>query len=318
MEAVQGGVANVVESAVGTANDVVGAATQAAASATRHRERERSSDRNSEDSSKRHPHARADGRRERWAEHRKARRAELIDAATDAVIEYGAGVGMDQIAAAAKTSKTVIYRYFSDKADLHQAVAQQAATRLIERLVEALEGVTGPRETLEAGVTAFLTEIEERPEVYRFVMMRVAQTADAAARDRDDDRPILDYPSIIGELVSMQIAFYMKTNGLDPVRSRPWGVAIVGFIRSASEWWLEHPDSMTRKDLSEYLTALLWGGMGGLYLSAGLETEVAPPEGLFPVLAKDARAEARANAGAGSGTDVDAAIQAVSYALGRG
>ncbi|SDI83094.1 transcriptional regulator, TetR family [Frankineae bacterium MT45] len=292
--------------AVGTANDVVEAATSSV--------RRPPGDRQAADSAKKHGGARTDGRRERWAEHRKARRSELIDAATDAVIEYGANVGMDQIAATAKTSKTVIYRYFSDKADLHQAVAEQAATHLIEGLVAALEGVTLPRDTLAAGVNAFLTEIDERPEVYRFVMMRVAQNSEALS-PRDERRRVLDYPSIIGELVSMQIAFYMKISGLDPIRARPWGVAIVGFIRSAGDWWLEHRDSMSRDELSEYLSALLWSGMGGLYISAGMEVEISPPPGIFPILPKDARIEARAMAEKNTGTDIDAAIQSVRQAF---
>jgi AcrR family transcriptional regulator len=55
-----------------------------------------------------------DGRSSRWTAHRAARREELIDAAVIAIGRHGASVGMDQLAAIARTSKPVIYRYFLD------------------------------------------------------------------------------------------------------------------------------------------------------------------------------------------------------------
>ena len=45
---------------------------------------------------------------------------------------------------------------------------------------------------------------------------------------------------------------------------RPWGAAIVGLVKAAGDWWLEHPTVMTRAELAESLTILLWGEAGGL------------------------------------------------------
>jgi AcrR family transcriptional regulator len=89
---------------------------------------------------------RPDGRRTRWAEHRAARRVELIEAAMDAVRAHGANVGMDQIARAARTSKPVIYRYFADKADLYRAIVTETAGSWLRRIVAALDGVTARRD----------------------------------------------------------------------------------------------------------------------------------------------------------------------------
>ena len=47
---------------------------------------------------------------------------------------------MDQIAAEAKTSKPVVYRYFTDKADLYLAVGQRVAQGLVDRITEAVDG----------------------------------------------------------------------------------------------------------------------------------------------------------------------------------
>ena len=56
-----------------------------------------------------------DRRDSRWDEHRERLRRALVEAALAAVGRHGAGVGMDEIAAAAGTSKAGLYRHFSDR-----------------------------------------------------------------------------------------------------------------------------------------------------------------------------------------------------------
>jgi hypothetical protein len=50
----------------------------------------------------------------------------------------------------------------------------------------------------------------------------------------------------------------------EPALRRPWGTAIVGLVKAAGDWWLEHPAELTRAELAESLTVLLWGADGGL------------------------------------------------------
>ncbi len=218
--------------------------------------------------------SRKDGRSARWAEHRTARRAALIESAISAIREYGAGVGMDQIAAVAHTSKPVIYRYFTDKADLHRAVVGRAAADLLERLVAALESVTDPRDTIAAGIDAFLAMLDDDPELYRFVVSHQSDTAGL----------MREYVAGIGAIITQRLADYLAAAGRNPSGATPGGVAIVGFIRAAADWWIEHPDQMTRADLTEYLTSLLWGGAAGVYALAGITVDNRPPEHLFPTL----------------------------------
>ena len=72
-----------------------------------------------------------DGRSARWVRHREERRQSLVDAAIRAICRHGATVGMDEIAAEAGTSKTVIYRHFEDRAGLYRAVAQRVDQRVV-------------------------------------------------------------------------------------------------------------------------------------------------------------------------------------------
>ena len=111
-----------------------------------------------------------DRRDSRWDEHRKARRSELVDAALTAVGRHGAGVGMDEIAAAAGTSKTAVYRHFADRGELHTAVCARVAEQLTGTLRAAMQRSTDPRGMLGAAIEAYLAFLEADPEVYRFVV----------------------------------------------------------------------------------------------------------------------------------------------------
>src|ERR687889_993602 len=111
-----------------------------------------------------------DRRDSRWDEHRKARRRELVDAALAAVGRHGAGVGMDEIAATAGTSKTAVYRHFADRGELHTAVCARVAEQLTGTLRAAMHSSTDPRGMLGAAIDAYLAFLEADPEVYRFVV----------------------------------------------------------------------------------------------------------------------------------------------------
>ncbi len=75
-----------------------------------------------------------DGRSTRWDQHRATRRRELVEATLRAIRKHGAGVGMDDIAAVAGTSKTVIYRHFSDRQGLYAAVCESVDALILHNL----------------------------------------------------------------------------------------------------------------------------------------------------------------------------------------
>ena len=191
---------------------------------------------------------RRDGRRERWAEHRAARRTELIDAVLAAVRAQGPGVDMDDVASTSGIAKTVFYRYFKDKADLYLTVGRSVGEQLVEDVVAAVEGTRHPREMIAAGVDTFLRAVEDDPDVYRFVLQRPANAAAAS-----------DYSAVISRHVSRVIGDLLRAGGRDAGVAEPWGFAMVGAVRSAAERWLDEP-TMSREALAGYLTDLLWAG----------------------------------------------------------
>lgn len=219
---------------------------------------------------------RPDGRSSRWIAHRSARRDELIDAAIAAISEFGSSAGMDQIAAKAKTSKPVVYRYFADKTELYRAVS----TRLVGRVLNSLVGVAAtnppPRALIHASIDAYLELLEHNPELYRFVTEH--PIIDAADGERTP------FSTVVADLLSAQLGAQLREGNLNPAWAHPWGDGIVGFINSAGLWWLDHRDAMSRPELTAYLGALIWGGAAGVYQYVGEPADAKPAAGVFPPL----------------------------------
>jgi AcrR family transcriptional regulator len=216
--------------------------------------------------------AHVDGRRVRWAAHRTARRDALVDAAIEAVTRFGADVGMDQLAAVARTSKPVIYRYFTDKNDLYGAVGTKVVTRILAGLPEVDEH-SRPREIFTAWVDAYLGFISDNPALYHFIARYQPPRSDASGkaappygtRASASEAPGVDPNRLIAVSIGTQLAHGLELVGLDPQRAQPWGEATLGFVRAAGLWWLDHSHDMTRAELTEYLTTLLWDGAGHIY-----------------------------------------------------
>ena len=132
----------------------------------------------------------ADGRRSRWTEHRRARREELVAAAVEAVRAAGPDFAVDDVARSAGVSKTVIYRYFTDKDELVDAVLERISDAvLLPRLLGELGAstpTTAPR--LRAVIAAFVALIEDEPELYRFAYAHAGRSGRAdlvAATERE-------------------------------------------------------------------------------------------------------------------------------------
>ena len=93
-----------------------------------------------------------------------------------AIRKHGANVGMDDIAAQAGVSKTVLYRHFGDRAGLYAAVVESVHSYIHEGLTNALK-LTDAADIgrLATDIAdAYLGLVERDPEIYRFVLVRPA------------------------------------------------------------------------------------------------------------------------------------------------
>jgi AcrR family transcriptional regulator len=202
--------------------------------------------------------SRRDRRDSRWDEHRRARREQLVDATIAAVGRHGAGVGMEEIATAAGTSKAVVYRHFADRSELHVAVCARVAANLTDRLREAMDTTTDPRQMLTAAVETYLAFLEADLELYRFVVQ-----GPPVGHPADSD-PIANLSSLVGNQAAALVAVVLEQAGRDPAAALPWGHGLVGLVRSAADWWLQADRPMPRVELAAHLTDLTWAGLSGV------------------------------------------------------
>lgn len=214
-----------------------------------------------------------DRRDSRWDAHREQRRAQLVGAAIGAIRRHGAGVGMDDVAAAAETSKTVVYRHFGDRSGLYTAVCESVAAVLLGEIRRATTEAMGapdggPRAAVSAGIDAYLRLIESDPELYRFVVHRPLLTQPTGSRTASPPQsadPVNDLVTVIGDEIATVIGDRLRSTGNEPGdAARPWGHAIVGLVRGAADDWLIRPNGMTRERLATHLTDLAWSGLSGL------------------------------------------------------
>lgn len=181
-----------------------------------------------------------DGRAARWQSHREERRRELIKAARKAVHALGSDASMEDIAAAANTSKSVYYRYFGDKAGLQQAMGEVVLGQMQRRMKEAAESAQTPREGLFAMVSAYLQMAESSPNVYAFVT-RLTH-GEPSAQDAIAASGALGH---FFESISAMMAQPMREHlGAEKeALIEYWPTAAIGLVRNAGEMWLGSPAS---------------------------------------------------------------------------
>ena len=219
-----------------------------------------------------------DRRDSRWDEHRRARREQLVTATLAAVGRHGAGVGMDEIAAEAGTSKTVVYRHFADRSELHVAVCARVAEQLTRKLREAIGSSDHPRQMVTAAVETYLVFIEADPEVYRFVVGH-ALVDRPVGLVTDEKDPISNLSDLVGDEVGALVGAALTRAGQDTAAAAPWGHGVIGLVRAAADWWLRADRPMPRAQLAAHLTDLAWTGLRGVVTpSPSTQTPASPME----------------------------------------
>ncbi|WP_105030651.1 TetR/AcrR family transcriptional regulator [Arthrobacter ruber] len=207
-----------------------------------------------------------DGRSSRWEKHRAERRRQLIKTARRAVSSLGPKASMEDIAAAADTSKSVYYRYFGDKTGLQRAMAEVVIGQMQQKVIDAAKAAATPREGLHSMVLAYLQMAQTSPNVYAFVT-RVGIAESAAADDGDQDT-LAHFLAAITEMVARPMRAYLlspdRAAGPDDAAPRYWPAAAIGMVRAAGEHWLctpDGPDKPSEEQMARHITDWLFDGI---------------------------------------------------------
>lgn len=191
----------------------------------------------------------ADGRSTRWVEHRARRRRELVEDTLRAIRLHGPTVGMDEIAAVAATSKSVIYRHFTDRRGLYGAVVEATMDYILHNVRSAMADAHSDLIDVVADMTrAYLALVERDPEIYSFVLARPIspETRDA----------VTGLTTRIGDELTTTIAARLAELGRSTAPATTWGHGLVGFIRAATDDWAASRRQRPVEDVVDDIIAL--------------------------------------------------------------
>ncbi len=174
-----------------------------------------------------------------------------------AIRVHGAGVGMDEIAARAGTSKTVIYRHFGDRAGLYDAVVESVHAYIRDGLTEALAAtedgdLTHLTDTLADG---YLSLVERDPHIYRFVMNG---PGGGGAVDPGGRVPV-----VIADYVAQILVEHAGASGVDRATAETWAHGLVGFIQAVCDRWMDAPAREPRDAVVARISALFTPAFAG-------------------------------------------------------
>jgi AcrR family transcriptional regulator len=187
---------------------------------------------------------------------RADRRGQLLDIARGVFASRGfEATALEEIAEAAGVSRPIIYNHFGDKSGLFQAVVAREIEQVQALVSQAISAPGKPRDLIEQGLRAFFTYVREQPEGHGVL------TRDAPLH--------LSTSGVAGMLdglaarVTEVVAEAMATLGADPAPAPIYAHALIGLGAHVGRWWQDHPD-YSLEDVTEYSTAMVWSGFGGL------------------------------------------------------
>ncbi|WP_299556442.1 TetR/AcrR family transcriptional regulator [uncultured Mycolicibacterium sp.] len=211
-----------------------------------------------------------DARRERWREHRKKVRAEIVDAAFRAIDRLGPDLSLREIAQEAGTAKPKIYRHFTDKSDLHQAIGKRLRDMLWAAIFPSIDlaADTG-RQIIRRAVEQYVRLVDEHPNVLRFLIQgRFAEQGASAIQALNEGR---DITLAMADLFDQEL----HDIELDPTALELAAYAAFGCVASATDWWLgpdpDSPRRMSSEQFVAHLTTIMIGSISGTCELLGVE-----------------------------------------------
>jgi len=190
---------------------------------------------------------------------RDLRRDELLDAAERSLRKGGPDLSLVDVAREAGLTRPAIYAAFPDKDSLVLALAQRQAHRIIAEIGVVVRSVGDPRGQTRAAVDCLCRWVDEEPSISAALTSRIRSTSVSEELAR--------------WLESVLTAGFRQL-GADGAAAGPWARALVGAVSAAVFWWATDR-AMSRAELVDHLTALIWSGFagaGGAALTMPIET----------------------------------------------
>lgn len=217
-----------------------------------------------------------DARSERWREHRKKVRAEIVDAAFRAIDRLGPNVSVREIAEEAGTAKPKIYRHFVDKSDMFAQIGERMRDMLWAAIIPSINvEIDSAREIVFRGVQHYVELVDQHPNVVRFLLQgRFADQSAAAMTTVNKGR---DITLAVADIISSEL----EDMALDPAAFELAAFALFGTAASATDWWLgaddDSPRRMPADEFVAHMTTIMMGAINGTAELLGVKIDVNEP-----------------------------------------
>ena len=218
------------------------------------------------------PGAKVDARSERWREHRKKVRAEIVDAAFRAIDRLGPELSLREIAEEAGTAKPKIYRHFTDKSDLFQAIGERLRDMLWAAIFPSINLAADPaREVIRRSVEQYVHLVDDHPNVCRFLIQgRFAEQSESTMRAINEGR---DVTLAMADLFNNEL----REMELDRTAMELAAFTTFGAAAAATEWWLgtesDSPRRMSRDDFVVHMTTIMLSSIYGICELLGIKID---------------------------------------------
>jgi AcrR family transcriptional regulator len=215
--------------------------------------------------------AAVDGRATRWEDHKRQRRAEVLEAALAVIADSGAEVSVQQIADRLGLPRPVVYRHFDGRTDLDEQIRHRIQESLLAEVMPTLRTDSSVRDAVRGAVGTYVGWVEQHRNLHRFLIGDVAGGDGArglgGARDRIGGR--------LADLFATALSVY----DIDPHRARPMAFGVIGLVDGVVNSWRGDPATLTSDQvvgmLTESILALFEGNARSLGVPLSRDTAVA-------------------------------------------
>jgi AcrR family transcriptional regulator len=187
---------------------------------------------------------------------RKARRAQLLDAALEVFVAQGYhAAAMDDIAERAGVSKPVLYQHFPSKLELYLALLDQTCDTVIDAVREALESSPDNNKLrVQATMDVFYAYVANAGGAFRLVF-ESDLVNEPAVRERVERVTTQSAESIA--------AVIHDDTGLPAEESQLIAVSLVGMAQVSARFWLARESSINQDEAANLVSGLAWRGIRG-------------------------------------------------------
>src|SRR5438067_763874 len=191
---------------------------------------------------------------------RQQRVEQILDAAVSVFAEHGFhDASMDEIAERAAVSKPVLYTHFESKDGLYEAILEQSARLMSDRISDSVQAAETPEERVWAGILAFLDIVEQ----HRDWWIASQKAAVAGEPFASAGRHVNATMATLIEGLAVRAASEHGIGGDALDALEPLAHAFVGACEKIAFWWVAHPQ-VPKGTVAIQLMNMLWMGFGGL------------------------------------------------------